>query len=126
MTKIYPNESDVFNHEGFVYDINKLYELVKHNQIQHVYLDDLKWMTKGEIDKEDYTIFTTKLNTPLLVATLNGKKTVIGGLNELRGGIGEGLKSMPCYYVDDYLQQAVVNTTYESFKEQVKPAYLNW
>lgn len=125
MIKIYPNEPDIFTYNGFVYDVNKLYELVKHNTVQHAYIDDLKWIVDGERNKEDYKIFTTKLRTPLLVVTFDNKKTVVGGLNELRGAIGEGIKSMSCYYVDNYLQQAVVQTTFESLKDK-PPTYLAW
>lgn len=125
LNKIYPNEPDTFEHGGVLYDVNKVYDLAKHAQTQHVHVEDLKWQIKGEKDREDRKIFTANLKQPILVTTFNGVKTVVGGLMELRSAAGEGIRSMLCYTVtQEMLDQCVVETT--PANESYKPAFSNW
>lgn len=126
----YLNESDVLTLDGVSYDLRKLWDLVKNNPEHHLYVDDLKWIINGEVDKEDRTIFTADLRVPLIVLKADDAVMVIAGLNQLRSANGEGLKMVTCLYATPQMLlqcEMPEATAQESLQESKKtPFYSQW
>jgi hypothetical protein len=94
----YTEEDSTFLHNGYNYDLNKLFELSKNIKPRQYLISDLDWIL--EYDTPDANrVKNCDINVPVLVTRSDNSLTVIDGLHRLVRSIELDKDTIMCKFI---------------------------
>lgn len=94
MGPLFSEDIDSFTHDDEEYDLQRVKDLVRDNEVTDRDVDDLKWILEDSgIDKK--RIKTADTDNPVIVTRWENKWLVLDGAHRLQKAVDEGLKTLP-------------------------------
>jgi hypothetical protein len=94
-------EGSTFTHNGNLYDLPKLIEIIKDNPIKEIKVSDLDWIFEFDnpLMDDPQRIKTADIKVPIIVIKFYSKLVVLDGLHRLAKAKLNELKTLPGRYV---------------------------
>lgn len=96
----YSEYESYFEHNGELYDLNKLIEYSNKNKIYKIRIDKLKWILNyTNIDKE--RVIKADINIPILVTKINKIYYIIDGVHRLKHSMNLNKKVINAKFISE-------------------------
>ena len=94
----YSEYESYFEHNGELYDLNKLIKYSNKNKVYEVNVTKLKWILKYTVvDKE--RVIKSDINIPILVTKIDKKYYIVDGVHRLKKALENNIEHIKAKFI---------------------------